>query len=83
MKKELGEKIILIHDITVTDPISGDKTIIPKNTICLNYGIPSPSYKYNKNFIELKLIEPLEKNNVVIERIVLKRNSKSIKSLVD
>jgi hypothetical protein len=78
-ERELGEKIILTKDMEATSPF-GDVDIIPKGTICLNYGVPSPASEYDNSYIELKLINPIRKGVAVIDRLVVKRNSKSIET---
>lgn len=78
-KKEFGEKIILINDIIGISPF-GDKDIIPKGTICLDYGVPSPACTYDSSYIELKLLEPIRKGINVTDRLVVKRKSKDIET---
>lgn len=78
-EREFGDKVILTKDVIGFGPF-GDKTLIPKGTICLNYGIPSPAAKYGNSYIELKLLRPIKEGIFVTDRLVLKRNSKSIKN---
>jgi len=77
--RELGREIILTSDITGYGPF-GEIDIIPKGSICLNYGRPSPFYKYDESYVELKLLEPVVDGCFVTDRLVVKRNSKKIKT---
>lgn len=78
-KRELGEKIILVNNIIGISPF-GDEDLIPKGTICLNYGTPSPVEKYGNSYIELKLLNPIRKGVSITDRLVVKRNSKDIET---
>lgn len=78
-KRTLGDRIILTKDIKTIDSLGNEQTI-PGGTICINYGVPSLSWKYNKSYIELKLLKPSVNGMNVTSRLVLKRNSDAIKT---
>lgn len=76
-----GDKLILLKSIPVYDPISGEKTVVPKGTVGVNCGIPAPYTKYNgKRYIELELIHPIQKDRDIVKRIILKRDTSLLRT---